>query len=91
MLLSGTNGDIGQQALQPEYYVDLWATPDARSEEGIGYVLVPWTEVYDGYSSIDASQIKHLVSSGRIVFSFRGRTYGDLVLYQLPVPKVSQS
>jgi hypothetical protein len=55
------------------------------AQEHVRYVLVPWTEVDDGYSYFTPSEVRRLVSNGQRVFSFRGRTYGDLALYRLPV------
>ena len=87
----GPNGDISQFALAGEYDVGLWITPTARSQEDVHYVLIPWAEIDDGYSYLTPSQTRHLVSSGRVVFSFRGRTNGDLVLYRIPLPKGGNS
>lgn len=87
----GPNGDIAQLALPSEYDVGLWVTPTARSQEHVRYVLVPWAEVDDGYSYLSPSQVRNLVRLGRVVFSFRGRTYDDLVLYRMPLTKGGQS
>jgi 4-amino-4-deoxy-L-arabinose transferase-like glycosyltransferase len=68
------------------YHVGLWLTPAARHGEHVRYVVVPWAEVNDGYSYLTLTQVRHLVSHGRLVFSFHGRTYGNLALYRLPLP-----
>ena len=82
----GQDGDIGQLALGGSYDVGLWTEPAARSREHVRYVLVPWAEVNEGYSYLSPSQVRDLVASGKPLLSFRGRTYSDLVLYQLPLP-----
>jgi 4-amino-4-deoxy-L-arabinose transferase-like glycosyltransferase len=79
--------DIAQYALAGPYNVGLWVTPAARSREHVSYVVVPWAEVNEGYSSLTASEVRHLVDHGRLVFSFHGRTYSDLALYRLPLPQ----
>jgi hypothetical protein len=56
----------------------------AGTREQVRYVVVPWALINQGYSRMTASQVRHLVSNGRLVFSFHGRTYGDLALYLLP-------
>jgi glycosyltransferase involved in cell wall biosynthesis len=47
------------------------------------YAVVPWAEVHQGYSDLNAFQVRQLISGGQVIFSFHGRTYGDLALYQL--------
>jgi hypothetical protein len=53
------------------------------SREHVYYAVVPWAEVHQGYSDLNASQVRQLVGDGRVMFSFHGRTYGDLALYRL--------
>jgi hypothetical protein len=79
---SGT--DVIQFALADRYHAGTWVTAAARSREHVRYVVVPWAEVNQGYGNLTASQVQHLVGRGRLLFSFHGRTYGDLALYQLP-------
>jgi hypothetical protein len=80
----GYQNDVGEYVLAGQYDVGLWLTPAALSREHVGYVLAEWAEIDEDYSSLTPVQARHLVSGGRAVFSFRGRTYGDLELYQLP-------
>lgn len=88
----GQDGDdVGQLALSGRYHVGLWLTPAILAQEHVQYVLVPWAEVDDGYSYLTQSEVRRLVSNGRRVFSFRGRTYGDLALYRLPVSSGRQA
>jgi hypothetical protein len=84
----GQVGDVGETTLADYgYYVGFWVTPATRSRYRVRYVLVPWSEVNQGYSYLSASQVRQLVGSGNLVFSFRGRTFGDLALYRLPPPR----
>jgi 4-amino-4-deoxy-L-arabinose transferase-like glycosyltransferase len=76
--------DVAQYALAGNYNVGLWVTPAALSHEHVRYVVVPWGEIDEGYTSLSRAQVRHLVVQGRVVFSFHGRTYGDLALYLLP-------
>lgn len=84
----GLSGDVGVNALSDYgYHVGFWVTPAARSQYRVRYVLVPWAEVNQGYSYLSPSQVRQLTGPGRLVFSFRGRTYGDLALYLLPAAR----
>jgi hypothetical protein len=56
----------------------------ARSREQVRYVVVPWMEVDQGYSFLTPAKVRSLVRNGKLLFSFHGRTYGDLALYQIP-------
>lgn len=81
----GQSGDVGENTLADDgYHVGFWVTPAARSRYHVRYVLVPWAEVNQGYSYLSPSQVRQLTGSGSLVFSFRGRTFGDLALYRLP-------
>ncbi|TVZ02885.1 phospholipid carrier-dependent glycosyltransferase [Trebonia kvetii] len=81
----GLSGDVGANALADYgYHVGFWVTPAARSRYHVRYVLVPWAEVSQGYSYLSPSQVRRLIRPGSLLFSFRGRTYGDLALYALP-------
>ncbi len=71
-------------ALGDRYRVGAWVTPAARSREHVRYVVVPWMEVDQGYSYLTPAKARSLVRNGKLLFSFRGRTYGDLALYQIP-------
>jgi hypothetical protein len=81
----GPAGDIGENALADYgYHAGLWVTPAARAQQHVTYVLVPWAEVDEGYSYLSPAQVRQLTGQGRQVFSFHGRTFGDLALYRLP-------
>ena len=78
--------DVTQEALPPRYKVDPWLTPAARSRDHVRYVLVEWGLISDGYSKISSSEIRSVVRHGRQVFSASGRSYGQVTLYELPLP-----
>ena len=81
----GPSGDVGQNALADYgYHAGLWVTPAARARQHVRYVLVPWAQVDEGYSYLSPAQVRRLTGQGRLVFSFSGRTFGDLALYRLP-------
>lgn len=85
--IDGTNErGVTEWVLPGRYHVGRWVTPADRSRERARYVVVPWAEVSQGYVYLSPAEVLALVRQGRRVFSFRERTYGDLVLYQLPLP-----
>jgi hypothetical protein len=51
--------------------------------------VVPWKEVEQGYSHVSLAAVRRVTRHARLLFSFRGRTYGMLALYRLPAPRVS--
>jgi hypothetical protein len=72
-------------ALAGQYHIVPTVTmPAALTLEHVRYVVIPWAEIHGGYADVTASQVRHLVSHSRLVFSFHGRTYGDLALYLVP-------
>ena len=76
---------IIQFALAGQYHVVPTVTmPAALTLEQVRYVVIPWAEIHGGYADVTASQVRHLVSHSRLIFSFHGRTYGDLALYLVP-------
>lgn len=78
--------DDSQYAIAGRYQVVSWDTPAALSQDHVRYMVVEWALINDGYSDLTASQVRQLVGDGRLVFSFRGRTFGQIALYQLPPP-----
>lgn len=77
-------GDIETSSLGGDYKVGYWDTPAALSMHHVRYVVVEWGPVDEGYSPETPAQVRQLVSHGKVVFSFRGRTYQNLELYRLP-------
>jgi Dolichyl-phosphate-mannose-protein mannosyltransferase len=83
--IAAIQGDIeSPYALGADYDVGYWDTPAALSRAHAHYVVVEWGPVEEGYSHQTPAQVRQLVAHGKAVFSFHGRTYGDLELYQLP-------
>jgi glycosyltransferase involved in cell wall biosynthesis/O-antigen/teichoic acid export membrane protein len=82
---SGT--DVIQFALASRYNAGTWVTAAALSHAHVRYVVVPWAEVNEGYAHVTASQVRRVIGPGRLMFSLRERTYGDLALYRVPLPK----
>jgi uncharacterized membrane protein len=83
----GTAEDgITQYALGDRYRVGRWVTPAARSQEHVRYAVVPWTEILQHYSYYSPARVRSVVRKGQLLFSFRGRTYGDVTLYRLSLP-----
>jgi Dolichyl-phosphate-mannose-protein mannosyltransferase len=78
--------DDSQYALAGRYQVVSWDTPAALSQDHVRYVVVEWALINDGYSDQTASQVRQLIGDDRLVFSFWGRTFGQIALYQLPLP-----
>ena len=84
-VIGATDGDIETPyLLAGMYQVGYWETPAGLSEGHVRYVVVEWGTIDEGYSDRTPSQVRNLVSHARLVFSFTGRTYGQLALYQLP-------
>ena len=85
--------------LADHYRVGAWATPalclsrpraprppPLCVRHQVRYVVIPWTEIGQGYSYLTGAQAHALVRPGRLLFSFHERTYGDLALYDIPLP-----
>jgi hypothetical protein len=85
--VAAITGDIETPySLGADYNVGYWDTPAALSREHVRYIVVEWASVDEGYSTKTPAEVRQLVAHGKVVFSFRGRTYGNLELYQLPLP-----
>ena len=81
--VGATDDDISAlYGLAGKYQVEVLANPSAGSPEHFRYIVVEWSQIDEGYSTLTPSQVRHLVDGGRLVFSFRGRTYGQLALYK---------
>ena len=80
----GEQDDVAEYALAGRYDTGLWLTSAALARQHVHYIVAEWAEIDGGYSSLSPAQVRQLASSGRVVFSFPGRTYGDLQLYRLP-------
>jgi Dolichyl-phosphate-mannose-protein mannosyltransferase len=78
--------DGGRYALESMYKVGLWTTAAAIRQENLRYVMVEWGPIDEGYSYLKPPAVRRLVQGDQLVFSFQGRTYGQLDLYKLPSP-----
>lgn len=76
--------DGGRYALEDRYRVGLWVTTPALRQEHVRYVMVEWGPIDEGYSYLAPAKVRSLVRGSRLVFSYWGRTYGQLALYELP-------
>jgi dolichyl-phosphate-mannose-protein mannosyltransferase len=72
--------------LGDRYRVGRWVSAAAQSRERARYLVVPWGDVRQGYSYLSAGRVRSLAGTGMLEFAFRGRTYGELALYRLPLP-----
>jgi 4-amino-4-deoxy-L-arabinose transferase-like glycosyltransferase len=77
--------------LEDRYRVSGWRSARDRSLDGVRYLVVPWTEVEQGYSQVSVSAVRREIRDAQLLFSFKGRTYGTLALYRLPATAVSAS
>ncbi|MFF7891647.1 ArnT family glycosyltransferase [Streptomyces sp. NPDC007907] len=72
--------------LDDRYRVGQWLKPQDRARAKVSYMVVPWRLVEQGYSWFTPRQVHGLTEQGALLFSFRGRTYGTIAVYLLPVP-----
>ncbi|MFF7790421.1 phospholipid carrier-dependent glycosyltransferase [Streptomyces sp. NPDC007991] len=72
--------------LDDRYRVGQWLEPQDRARAKVSYMVVPWRLVEQGYSWFTPRQVHSLTRQGALLFSFKGRTYGTIAVYVLPVP-----
>ncbi|WP_432155596.1 ArnT family glycosyltransferase [Streptomyces sp. bgisy153] len=82
----GASGGVSSWALRDKYRMGDWVTRQDRSRAHARYLVVPWKVIDQGYGRMDARTARALADEGRLVFSFSGRSYGTLALYELPLP-----
>lgn len=68
------------------YRTGSWTTPSERRANNATWLAVPRKSVQQGYAYLSLATIDQLESTGTRVFSFTDRTYGEVSLYQLPLP-----
>ncbi len=73
-------------ALKDRYRVGPWVTPQERQQARARYVVIPWKLVAQGYGELDMKQARSLSREGRLLQVTHGQMYGDLALYELPLP-----
>jgi hypothetical protein len=80
--------ETGRYALRGTFRVGTWTSEADRRRVGVRYIVVPWREVQQGYSTldtgIDAATVRRLTSTATRLVSVRERSYGDVALYRLP-------
>jgi hypothetical protein len=79
-----SQSDGGRYALEDRYQAGLWWTPHGLRAYQVRYVLVEWGPVREGDSFLRAAEVRRLVRGSKLLFSFTGRSYGQLALYRLP-------
>jgi hypothetical protein len=79
-----SQSDGGRYELEGEYPTGLWTTQSSLRRDHVRYVLVEWEPIDDGLSDLDRAQVRALIVGARQLFSFTGRSYGQLALYELP-------
>lgn len=52
-------------------------------KDHVRYILVEWGPIDDGLSYLDPAQVRALTVHARLLFSYTGRSYGRLALYEL--------
>ncbi|MFF9804060.1 ArnT family glycosyltransferase [Streptomyces coeruleorubidus] len=77
--------------LEDRYRVGRWHTPQERAGARASYVVTTWRLVAHGYSPFTQRQVRDLTRQGDLLFSFRGRTYGTVAVYRLPVPPAAHT
>jgi hypothetical protein len=82
-----TDDDIAAEyGLSGIYDIEVLITPADQTQARARYILVLWASIDEGYSTFTSSQVRNIVGRNRPVFSYMGRTYGQLALYKLPLP-----
>jgi len=63
-----------------------WTGDEQRVQHRVRYLVVPWREVYQGYTYVTLPTVRELVAQGQLVLSVPSRSYGEVALYRLPYP-----
>jgi hypothetical protein len=71
------------QFVQRGAQVGEWATPEEIRSQRARYALVSTRLVEDGFGLADEQLQEWLDRNGQVVFAARGRTLGELRLYEL--------
>ncbi|MGO9971272.1 MAG: ArnT family glycosyltransferase [Solirubrobacteraceae bacterium] len=82
--IDAADDSISALILSDRYDVGHWVSAQERARENVHYAVVPWGEIDQGYYAISPSAVHRLIDRADPVFSFRGPSYGLLVLYRLP-------
>ncbi|HJY96653.1 MAG TPA: hypothetical protein VJ371_17010, partial [Streptosporangiaceae bacterium] len=79
-----SQSDGGRYELEGQYRTGLWTTQSSLRKDHVRYILVEWGPIDEGLSSLDPAQVRALTGHARLLFSYTGRSYGQLALYELP-------
>ncbi|MEU8519945.1 phospholipid carrier-dependent glycosyltransferase [Streptomyces sp. NBC_01216] len=66
------------------YRIGPWITPGEQAAHRARYVIVPWKVIDEGYGRFTPAEVRGLTRDARLLYAFRGPTYGTLALYELP-------
>jgi hypothetical protein len=67
----------------PMFDIRPIASPQDVRAEGVRYVVTSTKQTNDGYASVTPAFVDWVERNGRPLFTFSGRSNGDLVLYEL--------
>jgi Dolichyl-phosphate-mannose-protein mannosyltransferase len=79
-----SQSDGGRYELEGQYRTGLWTTRSSMRKDHVRYILVEWGTIDEGLSYLDPAQVRALTAHARLLFSYTGRSYGQLALYELP-------
>ncbi len=79
-----SQSDGGRYELEGQYQTGLWTTQSSLRKDHVRYILVEWGPINEGLSYLDPAQVQALTAHARLLFSYTGRSYGQLALYELP-------
>jgi 4-amino-4-deoxy-L-arabinose transferase-like glycosyltransferase len=79
-----SQSDGGRYELEGQYRTGLWTTQSSLRKDHVRYILVEWGPIDEGLSYLDQAQVRALIGHSRLLFSYTGRSYGQLALYEMP-------
>jgi 4-amino-4-deoxy-L-arabinose transferase-like glycosyltransferase len=86
-------GTVGTNALEATFVLEhsginalSVTTPRLTRNAHVRYFVVLTAELNPGYGTIDAAQAQYYTSRGRVIFSFKEATYGEVLVYQSTAP-----
>lgn len=79
-----SQSDGGRYELEGQYATGLWTTQSSLRKDHVRYILVEWGPIDEGLSYLGPAQVRALTAHAKVLFSWTGRSYGQLTLYELP-------
>jgi len=79
-----SQSDGGRYELEAQYRTGLWTTQSSLRKDHVRYILVEWGLIDEGLSYLDPAQVRALTGHARLLFSYTGRSYAQLALYEMP-------